>query len=102
MITIGTVRFPTEALIWIGALAGLALFGADLHGHVSFCIPTLLGFDGCMGCGLGHSIALALHGDLEGAFGAHPMGIPAVGILIFRSISMIRQSNNNSRGPFHG
>ncbi|MBI2794689.1 MAG: DUF2752 domain-containing protein [Ignavibacteria bacterium] len=102
MITIGTIRLPTEALIWIGALVGLALFGTNLHGHLSFCIPTLLGLNGCIGCGLGHSIALTLHGDWEGAFRAHLMGIPAVGILLFRSISMIRQSNNNSQGFLHG
>jgi hypothetical protein len=84
---------PLEAAFWLGAMAVLGIWGADLHGHASFCIPSAMGWDGCMGCGVGHAMGLTLRGDVESAAWTHFMGIPAVGILLYRSIHLIIHSN---------
>ena len=80
-----------EAVIWITALVLLAF--APINGeHYSLCVFHNLGIGFCPGCGLGHSITYFFHGDFEASFYAHPMGIPAIGILIFRIFSIFKQN----------
>jgi hypothetical protein len=50
----------------------------------SFCIARLLGFNYCMGCGIGHSIHYTLHFDLANAWKEHFMGIPATLIIFWQ------------------
>jgi hypothetical protein len=80
-----------EAIIWIVALILLA-FAPIHHGHYSLCLFKNLGFDFCPGCGLGHSITYLFHGKIEASFYAHPFGIPAVIILIYRIFSILKQN----------
>lgn len=82
-------RLPLEALIWTASLVGLAVLGPSLEGHLTFCIPTLLGFDGCWGCGVGRSISHALHGDLAGSWASHPLGIFALTVIAARIITLV-------------
>lgn len=92
---------PLEAYIWILALIGLGIFGPSMEGHVTFCIPTLLGFDGCWGCGIGRSIGHALHGDFVRSWNAHPLGMPAIVILLIRIVTLLR-STPTFAGGSHG
>lgn len=98
-------KIPAEALIWTLALVVLGVFGSSLAGHFTFCIPTLLGFDGCMGCGIGRSIGMALRGDFTASWQAHPLGIPAVFILSTHIICLTinaNKLNTTLQGPIHG
>lgn len=79
-----------EPMIWLSALLILGLADLSSETHISLCPLANLGFDFCPGCGLGHSIGYALKGDLEASFNAHPLGIFAIVILLYRSFSLIR------------
>lgn len=83
------LQFSLEAFIWILALLGLAVLGPWLDGKVSFCIPSALGLDFCWGCGLGRSISRAFHGDLAGSWSAHPAGLVAIPVLVYRIVTLI-------------
>jgi len=80
---------PLEAMIWTAGLAILAVAGPYLEGRFTVCIPTLMGFDFCPGCGLGTSVAYLLRGDLASSWAAHPLGVPAVLILGGRIASLL-------------
>jgi hypothetical protein len=49
-----------------------------------------LGVSFCPGCGLGHSIAWLARGDLAASFQAHPLGLPAVGLVGYRIVDLVR------------
>lgn len=85
-------RIPREAWIWALALVGLAIVGPSLEGHLSFCVPSMLGFDFCLGCGLGRSISQAMHGNVQASWAAHPLGIITLGVLIGRIITLVYHS----------
>ncbi|MBU3741690.1 MAG: DUF2752 domain-containing protein [Candidatus Kapabacteria bacterium] len=87
-----------EALTWAVGLTGLAIWGADLHGHATVCVPTLLGIDGCIGCGVGHAAGLALRGDVVGSVSAHPLGVVAVVVLLLRIATVIRSHHRFAGG----
>ena len=87
------IKIPFEALMWTLALVVLGLLGPTLSGHFTFCIPTMLGFDGCLGCGIGRAIGLALRGDWLASANAHPLGIPAVFILAFHIVRLTITAN---------
>ena len=91
---------PLEAQMWTLALVALGLVGPGLAGHFTFCVPTMLGFDGCMGCGIGRAIGLALRGDWFASANAHPLGIPAVFILAFHIVRLTITANRiNNKTP---
>ncbi len=52
--------------------------------HVSICPLNNLGWEFCPGCGLGRAITLLFHGELVESVKAHPLGIFAVCILVYR------------------
>lgn len=85
------IRRNLEAFIWIAALLVLA-FSSPLDTHYSLCPLHNLGFSWCPGCGLGHSISWLFRGDVVQSFHAHPLGIPAVIIIVFRIISIFRKN----------
>jgi hypothetical protein len=87
------IRRHLEAFIWIAALVALA-FTDPMGTHYSLCPLHNMGFDWCPGCGLGHSISWLFRGDIVESFHAHPLGIPAVFIIILRIITIFR---NNSK-----
>jgi hypothetical protein len=73
-----------ELTAWISALVLLALMDPATNSHYSFCIFKFIGIKSCPGCGLGHSISFLFHGDLRESFSAHPLGIFAVVVILFR------------------
>ncbi len=87
-----------ELFIWIAAL--VMLYTADLHSDFTLCIPSHLGIKNCPGCGIGHAITAALHGDFIASWHYHILGIPALGILLFhiakltKNFIINRKTNN--------
>jgi hypothetical protein len=77
-----------EAVIWISALIFLAFSNPAVH-HYSICPLDNLGISYCPGCGLGRSIGYFFRFDFKSSFLAHPLGIPAVFLLIFRSVKIL-------------
>lgn len=79
-----------EALIWIAALLILAISSPAVH-HYTLCPLDNLGFSYCPGCGLGRSIGYFFRLDIVSSFLAHPLGIPAVFLLIYRSVNILKK-----------
>lgn len=77
-------RKHLEGFFWIASLIALASFSPGEGGHASLCLISNLDLGFCPGCGLGHSIAWLFRGELHNSFQAHPLGIPAVIILLHR------------------
>ncbi len=82
-----------EAVIWIAALIFLAASNPACH-HYTLCPLDNLGFPYCPGCGLGRSIGYFLRLDIKSSFLAHPLGIPAVFLLVYRSVRIMAQSSS--------
>jgi len=77
-----------EALIWIAALVVLAISNPAMH-HYTLCPLDNLGISYCPGCGLGRSIGYFFRLDIESSFFSHPLGIPAVLLLVCRSVNIL-------------
>jgi len=73
-----------ELTAWVSALILLALMDPCTSPHYSFCIFKFLGFRYCPGCGIGHSISYLFRGDFRASFSAHPLGIFALAVIIYR------------------
>lgn len=73
-----------ELTAWIVALVLLATMDPGTSTHYSFCIFKFIGIPFCPGCGLGHSISYLFHGDIRASFSAHPLGIFALAVILFR------------------
>jgi len=86
------VRRHLEAFIWIAALITLA-FSSPLDTCYSLCPLDNLGISWCPGCGLGHSISWLFRGEILHSIHTHPLGIPALIIIIIRIISIFRKNN---------
>lgn len=87
------IWFNKEALIWIIALILLAADNPGSH-HYTLCPFHHAGLAICPGCGLGRSVTLFLHGNVVESLQMHPMGIPAVLILVYRSARLILRKEN--------
>jgi hypothetical protein len=83
-------RARFEAIVWITGLTLLA-FMPPTDGHASLCPINAAGLGFCPGCGLGHSISWMFRGEFLQSFHAHPLGIAAVAILIWRIVAIIRK-----------
>lgn len=68
-------------------------FSPIIDSPFTFCIPSMFGFDSCLGCGVGRSITEVLHGDFIGSFEFHPFGILAVGAILFRMVTLYKNQN---------
>ena len=79
-----------EAFFWIAAITALALTNPESPGHFSLCPLKNAGIDFCPGCGLGHAISWLFRGELAASFKSHPLGIPAVVILLSRSFRLLK------------
>jgi hypothetical protein len=77
-----------EAIIWIVALIILAISNPAVH-HYTLCPLENLGISYCPGCGLGRSIGYFFRLDMEASLLAHPLGIPAVILLLYRSVKIL-------------
>ena len=94
--------FPLEAFIWSLALIVLAIYNPLTDQHMSFCIFKIFGFNYCPGCGLGRSISFLLHGDIGNSLKMHPLGIPALLILLFRIVNLSYNFLNNFKTHNNG
>lgn len=79
-----------EGFVWISALAYLGFFYNPVEAHFTICPLSNFGFDDCPGCGLGRSISLLFSGHFKESFNTHILGIPAVLILIYRIIKIVK------------
>ncbi|MFT3738041.1 MAG: DUF2752 domain-containing protein [Breznakibacter sp.] len=87
-----------EGWFWLMAIALLAMSNPDACGHFSLCVFKNLGLGFCPGCGLGHAIALLFRGRIADSLAMHPMGIPAVIILLHRSYRLLIASPSGAAG----
>ncbi len=78
-----------ELILWISCLTILIFINPHAENHSTFCIFKNLGIEFCPGCGLGRSIALIYHGELSESLKVHPLGLPALAIIIWRVISLL-------------
>ena len=80
-----------ELLCWLAAIVLFAFFtNPGSTQHFSLCLFKALGFDACMGCGIGRSMSFALQGDFLAAWQMHFMGIPGLLIIFFRIGTLAR------------
>lgn len=91
-------RVGPEPFIWSGALVYLAFINPGSGADFTLCPLANLGFHHCPGCGLGHAVSYALHGDFASSIHAHWFGIPALLILSARIWSMLVHAFRN---PLH-
>jgi hypothetical protein len=83
-------RARFEAFVWMTGLLLMAIM-SPTNGHASLCPINASGLGFCPGCGLGHSIAWLFRGEFVQSFHAHPLGMFAVAILIWRIVVIIRK-----------
>jgi hypothetical protein len=81
---------PLELLIWVLAFFLLAM-ATPGDSHFTLCPLANLGWSWCPGCGLGRSIIHLLHGNFHQSFQQHWLAIPALAILISRTVQLSRQ-----------
>lgn len=76
---------------WIALLSGLVLM--VLHNpyssSASICIIDRMGFTFCPGCGLGASVAYLFRGEFLSSLQSHPLGLPAVIVIMARVITIL-------------
>ncbi|MER3471918.1 MAG: DUF2752 domain-containing protein [Chitinophagaceae bacterium] len=90
------VRKQNELIIWLAAL--VLLFNMQTtSAHFSFCVFSILGFQHCPGCGIGHAIHYALHVDFVSSWKAHPFGIPATLIIVYRIYQLLLKTYKNNK-----
>ena len=78
-------RYRDPAIWWVVLVV---LFFMDSNGP-SLCLFRWIGFHSCPGCGLGHSMHEALHGNWKGSVEYHILGLPAVILLLLHIITSI-------------
>jgi hypothetical protein len=81
-----------ELCTWLTGLLFLALMNPAETTHFSICIFKWMGLSFCPGCGLGHSVSWLFHGNLTQSFQAHPLGIFALAVLLFRIFTLIKNN----------
>jgi len=81
-----------EAIIWISGLLFLAFIPPVKSAHFTFCPLKNLGFEFCPGCGLGCSISYLFRLNFKLSFQAHPLGLPALLILLHRISVLLKKS----------
>jgi hypothetical protein len=89
-----------ELTFWIAALIALGCSNPAQAGQYTLCPLRLMGFKWCPGCGIGHSIAWLLHGDIRNSFHAHWLGIPALVGIVYRIGVLIKDNVINRNRPF--
>ncbi len=87
----GFKNLPVELIFWCTALAALAITNPTNH-HFTLCPLANLGFEEwCPGCGLGRSISYLFRGNFAQSFNQHWLGMPALGIILFRIYQLLRK-----------
>jgi hypothetical protein len=80
-----------ELIFWVAALILLGMSDPAAATHFTLRPSKLMGINWCPGCGMGHSIAFLLHGDISNFFRAHWLGIPALVVICHRIYVLFRQ-----------
>ncbi|WP_229738715.1 DUF2752 domain-containing protein [Parapedobacter pyrenivorans] len=63
----------------------ILLYFSNPHSHhFTLCPLENAGIDWCPGCGLGRSISLFMHGEIQASFRMHWLGIPAFFVIAHR------------------
>jgi hypothetical protein len=83
--------YPWEAILWMAGLVLVALPDPSITSSWTLCLFDWMGFDFCPGCGLGHAVAYLFRGELMLSLEAHLLGIPAVVVLLGRSICLLKE-----------
>ncbi len=86
--------FSFELFFWITALIYLAMIH-PADAHFSFCLFKHLGISWCPGCGIGHSIAFLLHGDIVKSVETHWLGTFALLMIVYRILQLILFKTTN-------
>jgi hypothetical protein len=89
-------KIDLEALFWLAAFIYLSLINPYTPKHLDLCLFSLVGIENCPGCGLGKSISMIFHGDFIGSFNSHPLGIPAILLIVKRIYKLIKNKINFS------
>lgn len=83
--------FLRELFLWVLGVGLLGLMDPEGNHLFSFC-PFSWALDNfCPGCGLGHAIAFLFRGELTASWESHPLGVPALAILVYRCGHLLRQ-----------
>ena len=93
MTTIKVRTFLThnlEALVWLAVIVVFAVSPVQSGNHFTICPLSLAGFEHCPGCGLGRAMILLLHGRLAESIEMHPLALFALGLFIFRIVTVFR------------
>jgi hypothetical protein len=93
------LRHNLEAFIWITALVVLALSNPSGE-HYSLCPFHNLGWEHCLGCGLGRSVSLLFRGELSLSIRCHPLGLFAIVMIISRIIQVFKNTSNNYKAIY--
>ena len=83
---------PLEAWVWGSGLVALYLITPEAPGRPDLCPFHRLGLGRCPGCGLGASIHDILHARFAASWASHPLGIPALAILLGRIYTLLRET----------
>lgn len=84
------LRARFEAAAWITGITLMAVM-PPTDEHASLCPFKACGLGFCPGCGLGHSISWLFRGEFVHSFQAHPLGILAIAVLLWRIIVILRK-----------
>jgi hypothetical protein len=82
-----------ELIFWVLALMALAIATPEEYGHAhhfTLCPLANLGIDSCPGCGVGRAITQLLHGNIAESWKHHWFGVPALLIIVFRIVGLIK------------
>jgi hypothetical protein len=92
-----------EAIIWLTALVLLGLMNPE-NSQPSLCLFHQFGIESCPGCGLGHAISLAFHGQFIASFHQHWFGLVAIAVLCTRIFTVFYQyfEYQKLKSNFHG
>lgn len=74
----------------MAAIVALAASNPATEGHYQLCLFSHLGFNHCPGCGMGHAIGWIFHGDLAASWHAHPLGVLALAVLLYRIFTLLK------------
>lgn len=83
---------PLEAVLWGVGLVAMATMDPRAEHLISLCPLDALGLSFCPGCGLGHAIAYLARGAIVESVQAHPLGIPAVLVLVGHISRLVRDA----------
>ena len=93
------VRSNSELLCWVSILVVVAFL--PMTGP-SLCLFKWAGVNFCPGCGLGHALKDALHLKFQSSFHHHPLGIPALLVLLYRIYTLtFTQINPHAKQEFY-